>query len=486
MQWLCLRFPLLPLEVFTRATTRTQRPVVVIEKHRVLCHDACAGEYGVNPGISASTAQALCPELLMLERQRAREASALLGLADWGYRFTPMLTLEPPDGLLLEVSGSLRLFGGLAGLLCQATQELAERGFTHAIGLAPTPAGAGLLARARPCPAADIPRWCLDGDDAAFLASLGELPLEWLDAPDGQRTRMARMGFSRIGELLALPRAAIGRHFGRDFLDRLLRLSGEKSDPRAPHQPREFFHTGLHFLEPLQQSAMLLFPMQRMLRELGQFLDRRQCYCQRLEWRLRDTAGGKLRLVLPCSLQHNSREALLALTRLKLENLRLGEAVESLALLCRDFARVHQQSAALFREADDDVAEAHDLLLDRLALRIGKEHIHGIATADAHVPEDAWQDGRDGGPRTTAGVATGAQRPSWLLHAPLCLELRADGLRWRGRLQLLSGPERIENGWWGQGEQRDYFIARHEEDGAVCWVFRELGSRRWFLHGLFG
>ena len=176
MLWLCLRFPLLPLEVFTRAGMHAQRPVIVTEKHRVLCHDALAGEHGVSPGISASTAQALCPGLLTLERRKEREAAALLGLADWGYRFTSLLALEPPDGLLLEVSGSLRLFGGLERLLRQVEDELAERGHAHLDGLAPTPAGAALLARAHPCTPADIPPWCTDGDLAAFRAGLGELP----------------------------------------------------------------------------------------------------------------------------------------------------------------------------------------------------------------------------------------------------------------------------------------------------------------------
>jgi len=483
MLWLCLHFPLLPLEVFTRGGLHAERPVVVTEKHRVLCHDALAGAHGVAPGISAGTAQALCPELLTLERRAEREAAALLGLADWGYRFTSLLTLEPPDSLLLELSGSLRLFGGLASLLRQVEEELAERGHAHRAGLAPTPAGAALLARARPCTHADIPPWCADGELAAFRASLGELPLDLLGVPERQRQRMQRMGFTRIGALLALPGAALGKRFGRELLERLQRLSGEKPDPRLPHQPRDFFHAELQFLEPVQHSPMLLFPAQRMLRELGQFLDRRQCFAQRLDWRLREASGRTLVLGLHCSLVHNSHATLLGLTRLKFESLRLAEQAESLALLCRDFAPVHQQSAALFHDADEDAEQAGRLLLDRLAIRLGDGFVHGIATADAHLPERAW--------RTTPGdgrpaAAIPAQRPSWLLREPLPLAQDAGGLRWHGRLLLLSGPERIESEWWNAGDRRDYFIARHEQNGTLCWVFRDLHSRRWFLHGLFG
>ncbi|MBK9469008.1 MAG: hypothetical protein IPO20_14105 [Gammaproteobacteria bacterium] len=271
MLWLCLRFPLLPLEVFTRAGMHAQRPVIVTEKHRVLCHDALAGEHGVSPGISASTAQALCPGLLTLERREREAADAAPGWPT-GATFHVAAGAGATRRPAAEVSGSLRLFGGLGAPAAAGGRRTGRARPRTLDGLAPTPAGAALLARAHPCTPADIPPWCTDGDLAAFRAGLGELPLDLLEVPDRQRLRMQRMGFSRIGALLALPRAALGKRFGHEFLDRLQRL----------------------------------FPAQRLLRELGQFLDRRQCFCQRLDWRLRDISGRTLALGLPCSLAHNS------------------------------------------------------------------------------------------------------------------------------------------------------------------------------------
>ena len=81
-----------------------------------------------------------------------------------------------------------------------------------------------------------------------------------------------------------------------------------------------------------------------------------------------------------------------------------------------------------------------------------------------------------------SGVAHGPA----ITAEPLPLARDAQGLRWHGRLRLLSGPERIESDWWGTEGKRDYFIARHEQNGTLCWVFRDHHSRRWFLHGLFG
>jgi protein ImuB len=59
-------------------------------------------------------------------------------------------------------------------------------------------------------------------------------------------------------------------------------------------------------------------------------------------------------------------------------------------------------------------------------------------------------------------------------------------------LSLLAGPERIESGWWDEGEasgegitgdqRRDYFVARNPQ-GEWLWVFRDEAG--WFLHGGF-
>jgi protein ImuB len=68
-------------------------------------------------------------------------------------------------------------------------------------------------------------------------------------------------------------------------------------------------------------------------------------------------------------------------------------------------------------------------------------------------------------------------RPCWLLPEPRCIEAPSE--------PLLRGPERIESGWWDQGDvQRDYYIARSGE-GAQLWVFRDRRDGRWYLQGLW-
>jgi protein ImuB len=79
------------------------------------------------------------------------------------------------------------------------------------------------------------------------------------------------------------------------------------------------------------------------------------------------------------------------------------------------------------------------------------------------------------------------QRPFWLLQQPLALMLRKHRPFYGSPLRLLSGPERIECGWWdGPPTVRDYFVAEGEE-AACYWIYRERDGDdiHWFLHGLF-
>jgi protein ImuB len=68
----------------------------------------------------------------------------------------------------------------------------------------------------------------------------------------------------------------------------------------------------------------------------------------------------------------------------------------------------------------------------------------------------------------------------WLLQKPVGIEAR------KASLKLVSGPERIEAGWWDEQDvARDYYMAENGR-GQRLWVFRDHRTRSWFVHGLFG
>ncbi len=485
MLWLCIHFHQLPLEIFSPAPLQAAQAtaLAIIERHRVCAANAAALALGVRPNMSASSALALSDALKLREREPAHEATTLATLADWACNFSSQVSISPPDRLLLEIGASLKLFGGVASLLQATEAEVSVRGHSVHHGLGPTPLSAELFARALPCDPSAPPSWAIGHDPEGFRHALYALPVHSLDAPGKQQLAMQRMGLCRTGELFTLPGAALGKRFGKDFSLYLARLKGERPDPRPLHRPREHFAHRVHFLEPLADTARWLFPMQRLLTEMERFLDRRQLYCQRLEWRLGMTRGAGQTLPIACSLQHNRIDALLGLTRLGLERTRLEGGVESLELVCTESASLDARAGQLFGQVQDIDPEAERLLLDRLRLRIGNERVHGIYVRDSHLPEQAWSAVQESSTPVFGGAPL--ERPCWLLEKPVALEVHDGYPAWNGKLALLSGPERIDTAWWSTPQCRDYFVAQHG-DGALLWVFQERTSGRWFAQGVFG
>ena len=77
-----------------------------------------------------------------------REQQALEQLASWLEQFTSVVCIAGPDVLLLEIAGSLRLYGGLLSLRQQIAAGLEQQGFSASLAIAPTPLAATWLARA--------------------------------------------------------------------------------------------------------------------------------------------------------------------------------------------------------------------------------------------------------------------------------------------------------------------------------------------------
>jgi protein ImuB len=522
--WLCLHLPRLGLELFTRGIEdgAADRPVVLVATHRVVQINAAGRARGLTPGMSLTTAESICADLAVAWRDEAREARALERLALWAWRFTPRVSPEPPADLLLEVAGSLRLFRGLDRLQRRILDGVAGLGWSALPAVAPTPLAARALAHAGRGPDVDAlaPELVLEGrgdgalreawSDAVARAArprLARLPLEHLDRPEAELEHFRALGLRTLADLLRLPRAPLGRRLGRGLIDHLDRLTGRRADPRHTITPPETFVSEIHFLEDLEHQGALAFPMQRLVRELADWLRTRQQATDRLDWHLRHPRHGEAVMRVHFATPQADPDRLLEFSRLQLEREAGLAAVGTLELRVTRLTDPRRASAGLFPELGEDGRPGEDpaLLVDRLRARLGTDVCRSVLPADDHRPERAWRSARPVPPRGRAGTTPGddaapaeavrtdlppGPRPLWLLPEPRPLAEDADGPCWHGPLTLCRGPERIEAGWWedptetAPGPARDYWVARHPQ-GAHLWLFRDLETGRWHLHGLF-
>ncbi|MFK8020171.1 MAG: DNA polymerase Y family protein [Pseudomonadales bacterium] len=506
---------------------------MVIQQQRVSYANAHALRSGIQIDSSLSTALALSPQLKTFERDLHCEQQQLHNLAHWAYHFSPSVCIphEQPEKkvqqkqkeqqehhlLLIEIQGSIKLFHKLKNILNLISTGLSDFGYNFTMGLAHTPKAAELMALgslllSRPPPIEQVP------SRDQCLSALRQLSIQTLQVDGRHISKLRKMGLQNIGQILDLPSQALGKRFGREFLQYLQKTTGQRNDPRRFIKPRESFSSQLFFLEPIENSQMLLFPMQRLLDELCQFLLARQLQCNHFSWHLRQghsqrqKNGKHSQLDIQLSQAQVNKTAFLNLTRIQLEKIHLRQAVHTVELKAINFVQANAQSQQLFDTLSDNTnREPLDSLLDKLQARLGEGTMYCIDCEQQHLPERAnttvaskfllslnnrptasvthkaahSQDKTQAAETKVAEPKTPyAVRPAWLLRSPARVQQRDQNLYWRGKLELLQGPERIETGWWESAQQRDYYIAQHE-DGGVYWLYKDIPSKTWYVQGVF-
>ncbi len=480
--WLCLNFPLLPVEVFCR---QESSPVVVMTRQRVSFMNQPARSIGIMPGSSMSTAYTISDHVVSFERDEDKELRRLEHLAQWAYQFTPCVSLAPPQNLLLEISGCLKLFRGLANLKKSIHDRLSAQGYTVKMGVNGTPQAALCSATA-----------ALNDNIGDVRESLAEVAVQELHIDDVIIEKLNQMGVNRCRQLLALPTDGLNRRFGEGFTNYLDRLTGVRPDPRRFITDKPAFASEITFLADVSDLNSLLFPIKRLLGELHDFLRSRQLQVNQFTLRLAHRSHAAQQFTITLANPENNPDIFLMLTQLKLTRIRDMPEVDCISLHSAHFSESGGASGDLFhgtrfqqkdgRTHSKAEATRAVTLLNMMVARLGQDSCFGLSLANDHRPELAWKtvslQNRD---HWCADVSRDNARPAYLLATPSMLQTRDDSPYLSGKLTLLQGPERIDFGWWDHREvNRDYYIARHP-CGAIYWVYHQVANNQWYLHGIF-
>ena len=466
-QWLALHFPHLTLDQLGRSQNNSQKDIAraISDKQsgrqNIIDQNPAAEYAGIRIGMPVGAALSLLDSLQLSVRDQKAEHSTLKRLAAWCYQYSSQVCIVPQrDSLLLEVAASRRLFGSAETLAKRINTELEEIGFRSNIGIAPTPEAAHLAARHG-----------LHIRSAALIRkSLDALSVDSLNLPLTSIQALRKMGFRTAAEIFRLPRKALARRLGLTVSDYLDRLLGQRPDPCNNYRPPDHFSTGMDIPETAHTQG-LIFPLKRLVQELCGVLRARDRGIQVLQLDLQ-LDGGQETIRLHLQQATRSESHLMLLLRERLERLQLPRPALHIQLKALHFLPCAVQQTSFLEEVSNT---ADSNVIERLQARLGKESVKGIRGRQDHRPEHSWSLRELDEP---ASYTTQTGRPTWLLPKPQRCHI--DDYR------ILTGPERIESGWWdGKDCRRDYFVVR-DQNGSTLWAFHEYKpDPGWYLHGLF-
>jgi protein ImuB len=361
-------------------------PLVVVEPVKGALrlagvNDAADG-LGLRPGMALADARAMYPGIAVADADPDADRRMLIAIADWCDRYTPLVGLDPPDGLLLDITGCAHLFGGEEALRRDIMARLARQGFQARAAVADTVGCAWAVARY--------------GKELRVLSdqtrdALLPLPLAALRIAPDIVADLAQVGLKRIADVIDRPRAPLAARFGEDFVHRIDQALGRADEPITPRLPVPPFVTERRFADPIALEADVLGTIEHLARELVKLMERRGEGARLIEAALFRTDGKVHRIVAGTGapLRDAARIRALFVERLAAisDEYDPGFGYDVVRLGARATERCDPTQTGLV--ASDHAAEELTHLIDRLGARFGLRRVTRIVPQDTHIPEFA-------------------------------------------------------------------------------------------------
>lgn len=519
---LAVLLPWLPAERARRAApslpdTPLALTITMGNTVRLAAVDSHAAATGLLPGMTLADARALLPDMLVAPDNPLADLALLEALVDGCGRYTPMVAVAPPAGLLLDITGAAHLAGGEAALASDLLRRLARMGLSGRAALADNPAAALALAGFADPPGNGGLVAQVDGREAlmplpaaALLGAEVAVPGLALDNPDALAMALRRAGLRTVGLVAGQPRAALAARLGDALVHRLDVLLGAAPFPLQPRWPVAEIAIDARFAQPLLTVAAALKVIEGLVVRACLALSERGAGGRAFEAVLYRADGAVARVRVDTAAAQRAPAAIMRLFTERLaalnDPLDPGFGYDLVQLGVPVLAPLGEEQLNLDGGA---LAEGELLgLVDRLTARLGPGRVRRLAGAQSHVPEQAGFDlpfasfgTQLAWPRPKSDEPP--ERPVELFDPPQRVEVMAevpDGpprrFRWHRRLHDVvraEGPERIAAEWWHRvddhGLTRDYYRVE-DSSGGRFWLFRhglyeERRTPGWFVHGRF-
>ncbi len=438
-------------------------------------------------------ARLLVPTVSVQEERADRADQLLQQLALYCIRYTPIVAIDPPDGLILDISGCSHLWGGEGPYFKTIIQSIKAKGFDVRGAIADTIGAAWANARY-----GKIHPIINSGEQHNALLSL---PPSALRLESSTLDRLRELGLCQISNIVRIQRSALRRRFGDVILLRLDQAFGQKEELITSVMPVETFEERLPCLEPIRTAGGIGIALHRLLETLCLRLQKNGKGLRYAVFKGYRVDGKLEQISIGTSRASANVEHLFRLLAEKISTMEPDLGFELFSLGAPKVEDISAQQESLWDAAPGLEKSGLPDLVDRIINVITENDAVKRYLPDAHHwPERSMRQAVSIGERSGIAWSEPEDMPAFILQQPQSIEVAAPipdyppmHFRYRGRLYTIAkadGPQRIANEWWLDGAPyRDYY-ALEDEKGARYWVFRSgdytgAPARQWFIHGFF-
>ena len=483
--WISRHTPALSRLPFVLATPDHGRMVIT-----EVNHFAC--QQGIEKGMILADARVIIPTLRYFDDTPGLGEKLLKGIAEWCIRFTPIVAIDPPDGLILDATGCAHLWGGEESYLTSIVTRLQKIGYCIHAAMADTIGAAWAITRF--------------GKNKSIIKSgehlnaLLPLPVASLRLNRDVVERLQKLGLREIKDFIAMPRSALRRRLGNDALKKIDHALGREEEVIYPVQPVEPYYERLPCLEPIVSRIGIEIALKQLLELLCKRLQkeskgvRMACFkAYRVDGKIEKIEIGTIRP------SYNAAH-LFKLFELNISTIEPALGIELFTLESSKVEDHFVTQEKIWKATGglDDVKLSE--LMDRLAGKVGMNHIHRYLPDEHYWPERSIKAASSLDEKPSTTWRSDKPRPIELLSTPEPIEVTAPIpdyppmlFRYKNKLHKVKkadGPERIEPEWWiDEKQHRDYYCVEDEE-GHRYWLFRSghysaEKNYQWFIHGFF-
>jgi protein ImuB len=458
----------------------------------VMAMNVQAEQFGVKPGMAAADARVIAPGIQLFDSKAGQNIKLLKGLAEWCLRYTPLVMVDPPDGLLLDVTGCTHLKGGEMEFLKDMACRLRALGYTIRPGMADTIGCAWAVARCAESGLIVPP----GGQRNALMT----LPPSSLRLATDLLIKLNQLGFYQVGSFIHLPKSVLKRRFGGSMILRLYQALGQEAEFLLPLKEPIPYSERLAMLEPVTTRPAIEQALHTLIDQLckrlyGEGLGLRSAVLTYLR-----IDGKSFQLQIGTNHPSQRTDHIFKLFELQLDQVAPGLGIELFILDAPKTEPASDKQSHLWNGKPAADSEQVAEMLDNIAARVGSTSIHRYLPKENYWPERAAGNTAHLAEIPASEWREDHIRPTQLLDPPEAIEAMALTPDYAPRqfvyrnerhiIVLADGPERISHEWWVEdGGYRDYYVAE-DEQGMRYWLFgtpNELSgqTRRWFIHGYF-